>query len=85
MWSIPTICMLSDWSQVSAGTSPRRDEVIDIVTDYVAQHAEVRVHLNGKNLKNYEWQQLLLRSKFTICPGGHSPETHRMFEALELG
>ncbi|CAM9736768.1 unnamed protein product [Ascophyllum nodosum] len=71
--------------QVSAGTSPRRDEVIDIVTDYVAQHAEVRVHLNGKNLKNYEWQQLLLRSKFTICPGGHSPETHRMFEALELG
>lgn len=32
-----------------------------------------------------EYQELLLTSKFTICPGGHNPETFRMFEALEAG
>lgn len=73
-------------SQVTAGTSPRRDEVINITNSYALKHPEVLVHLSNKNkLQPYEWQRLLQISKFTICPGGHNPETFRMFEALETG
>ncbi|CAM9342394.1 unnamed protein product [Sphacelaria rigidula] len=39
----------------------------------------------GPNLDGNEYQKLLLNSTFTICPGGHNPESHRMFEALEAG
>ena len=84
MWYLPKICT-SGWPQVASGTSPRRDDAIKIAADYVAKHAQVKAHLNGDTMQSYQWQRLLLRSKFTICPGGHNPETYRMFEALESG
>ncbi|CAN0429982.1 unnamed protein product, partial [Ectocarpus sp. 13 AM-2016] len=37
-------------------------------------------HINPK-----EWQDLVLDSKFTICPAGRNPGTFRLWEALEGG
>lgn len=74
------------WSQVSPGTSLRRDAVINITNTYALKHPEIQVHLRRRgNLLPYEWHNLLQRSKFTICPGGHNAETYRMYEALETG
>jgi len=40
---------------------------------------------HGQNLPAEVYRQALLESVFTICPPGHSPETFRLFEAVEAG
>lgn len=32
-----------------------------------------------------EYRNVLLQSKFTLCPAGHNPEAFRIFEAIEAG
>lgn len=70
--------------QVGA-TSPRREELVEIVKQYEMEHPTVAIHADPGRLGYNEWQDLLLSSRFTLTPGGHNPETFRMFEALETG
>ena len=39
----------------------------------------------GQYLPAEAYRQALLESVFTICPPGHSPETFRLYEAIEAG
>lgn len=72
--------------QVRRKTSERRNELVDIVDAYKEANAGTTCHTQVDSpLGHLDWQILLLRSKFTITPGGHNPETFRMFEALEAG
>jgi len=53
-----------------------------------AHHGELNnfTHVyQGQNLPAEAYRQALLESVFTICPPGHSPETFRLFEAVEAG
>ena len=40
---------------------------------------------NSKYLSAEEYRTTLLQSVFTLCPGGHNPESYRIFEAIEAG
>eukprot|EP00752_Nemacystus_decipiens_P012180 g10798.t1 len=71
--------------QVSTSTSPRREGLVAITEEYGRLNPEITIWAQQHALDAGSWQALLLRSKFTICPGGHSPETYRMWEALESG
>lgn len=72
--------------QVSRGTAQRRNKLIDIAVEYKETLPDgIRTHVEGPHMNANSYQQLLLDSKFTLCPGGHNPETFRMFEALEAG
>lgn len=71
--------------QVDKETSPRRSFVANILDGYQLQNPNLDVFVGPPELDARQWQDLLISSKFTIAPGGHNPETFRMFEALEAG
>lgn len=77
---------MADSSQVTLATAPRREKAVQMATEYQEENPHVSIFskTNGK-LDTPEYQDLLIDSQFTICPGGHNPETYRMFEALESG
>lgn len=56
-----------------------------IVEEFSNSNPEVPVSYRPGNKNSSEWQALLLDSTFTLCPGGHNPETFRMWETLEAG
>lgn len=71
--------------QVSARTSTRREELIEITRLYTDGHPEVSCVTQSGEMDAGQWQGLLLESRFTLSPGGHNAETYRMWEALEAG
>ncbi|CAN0261209.1 unnamed protein product [Ectocarpus sp. 12 AP-2014] len=71
---------------VDPETSSRRARLAEVVSDYQALHADLEIYASTTpNLNASQWRDLLLRSRFTVSPGGHNPETFRTFEALEAG
>lgn len=72
--------------QVDPETSSRRERLAEVVSDYQALHVGLDIYASTTpDLNASQWSDLLLRSRFTISPGGHNPETFRTFEALEAG
>lgn len=59
--------------------------MVQIARDFEREHHDLPLYANGTMMNASEYQAMLLVSKFTLCPGGHNPETFRMFEALEAG
>lgn len=49
------------------------------------ENPHLDIHADPERLDHQQWQDLVLTSRFTLTPGGHNPETFRMFEALEAG
>lgn len=76
--------------QLSVSTARRRNLVVKVARVYRARHTNLTVFIReGEGERAHatpsHYQRRLLGSKFTLCPGGHNPETYRMFEALEAG
>ncbi|CBJ28505.1 conserved unknown protein [Ectocarpus siliculosus] len=73
-------------TEVDPETSSRRARLAEVVSDYQALHADLEIYAStAPDLNASQWRDLLLRSRFTVSPGGHNPETFRTFEALEGG
>ena len=71
--------------KVTADTSSARNKLIEVAAGYVEANPDVPCHPQGGKLGATEYQNVVVDSKFTISPGGHNPETFRMYEALEAG
>lgn len=72
--------------QADPETSSRRARLAEVVFDYQGLHSDLDIYASTTpDLNASQWRDLLLRSRFTVSPGGHNPETFRTFEALEAG
>ncbi|CAM9276596.1 unnamed protein product, partial [Choristocarpus tenellus] len=72
---------------VAVATSDARATLLhDLQTEENKPHSGFILGVTKENkIKPTKWARVVLDSAFTICPGGHNPETFRLFEALEAG
>ncbi|CAB1096925.1 unnamed protein product [Ectocarpus sp. CCAP 1310/34] len=71
--------------QVRPETQGRRKELVEIASIYQLRNPGVQCATNRPSISTKAWQELVLDSKFTLCPAGRNPETFRLWEALEAG
>lgn len=71
--------------QVTSGTAPRRIKLLKEAKRLKQVHPDWGAYVSSNRLSSSEYRSTLLDSTLTVCPGGHNPETFRMFEALEAG
>jgi len=67
-------------SEEWASNSAAKDSYVHI-TDGWTQ----KVDLAKGYISSEDYREILLRSKFTLCPMGHNPEAYRIYEAAEAG
>ncbi|CAM9787070.1 unnamed protein product [Ectocarpus sp. 12 AP-2014] len=77
--------LLFNLQQVRPDTSDRRAELVNIASQYESDNPDLECATNRPHINPKEWQDLVLDSKFTICPAGRNPGTFRLWEALEGG
>lgn len=56
-----------------------------LASTYKEEHPEVEVEIGGPRRGPEDYQEMLLNTKFSICPRGLHPETFRLYESLEAG
>lgn len=82
---VPIFHLISCDSQVRPDTSNRRERLIEIATRYATDHPSEKYAVDRTRLDAQQWRNLVMESRFTISPAGRSPETFRLWEALEAG
>lgn len=67
-------------SFVGSNTHPLRKEMCDVFGDYPKSHVELR-----GDMPEDEYNEILARSWFALCPRGYGPTSFRITEAIRQG
>lgn len=71
--------------QVALETAPRRSTLMEEAKSIKRTHPDWKAYVSEASINAGHYRTMLLESTLTVCPGGHNPETFRMFETLEAG